>query len=357
MPSKKPAGARAAPAKRSSGGKSAKKGGGGGAAFLLYGAVIAGGLYAGVRAYSFRSRGGVEALKDRASQAIAHLIPGSAAEPRRDPASSDRNSHRSVRSGASEIEHSAPRHPAHRHSRHADSPAGPEPAASHPEPAAAEHSVETATTDASPTAITPLPPTEIDRGSGLRKEVALTFDAGADAKPARQILDTLAQEGVKTTFFLTGEWVRRNPKTAQRIAAEGHEIGNHSWNHPAFTHLSDDAIRDQLRRTESIIRETAGTSSHPYFRPPLGDRDSRVLKLVGDEGFFTIYWSLDSRDSVDKGITAEQIRDRVLGKTGAGSIVLMHCGSQASADALPEILRGLKARGLTPVPISRLLAQ
>lgn len=356
MPSKKPAGARTAPAKKASSGRSGKKGRpGGGATFLLYGAVILGGVYAGVQAHSFRRNGGVEGLKDRASQAIARLIPGSATAPRHEqPASGGASRRHTAATEHRDRNRSGRRRPA---ASSEIASAKSEPTAESHQLPAAEHNVDTATTEQPSTEITPLPPTEIDRGSGLRKEVALTFDAGADWKPARQILDTLAQEGVKCTFFLTGEWVRRNPKTAQRIAAEGHEIGNHSWNHPAFTGLSDEAIRGQLRRTESIIRETAARSSHPYFRPPLGDRDSRVLKIVGEEGFFTIYWSLDSRDSVDKGITAEQIRDRVLGKAGAGSIVLMHCGSQASADALPEILAGLKSRGLVPVTISRLLAE
>jgi peptidoglycan-N-acetylmuramic acid deacetylase len=208
-----------------------------------------------------------------------------------------------------------------------------------------------------PQAVAPVPGMEIDRGSGRRREVALTFDAGADWRPVKQILEALAVERVKCTFFLTGEWVQRNPRTSRLIVEQGHEIGNHSWNHPPFTSLGDEAIRDQLRRTEGIIQETLGLTSRPYFRPPLGSRDSRVLRVVGSEGFFTIYWTVDSRDSVDPGITSFQIRDRVLGKSGPGSIVLMHCGSQATAGAVPEILRGLKSRGLTPVTISRLLTE
>ncbi len=203
----------------------------------------------------------------------------------------------------------------------------------------------------------PFPPVEVDRGSTSRKEVALTFDAGSDWKPVRKIVETLAAENVKSTFFLTGEWVKKNPRSTHLIAESGHELGNHSWDHPAFTGLSDDAIKDQLRRTDEIIEETVGRSSHPYFRPPLGARDTRVKRVVGEQGYLTIYWTLDSRDSVDKGITAEQIRDRILAKTRPGSIILMHCGSRATADALPEIIKGLKERGLTPVPVSRLLQQ
>jgi len=204
--------------------------------------------------------------------------------------------------------------------------------------------------------VAPMPAVEVDRGTGRRREVALTFDAGSDYRPAKQILQALAAEGAQSTFFLTGEWVQKNPKTTRRIADEGHEIGNHSWDHANFTRLSDDAIREQLRRTEEAIREAASRSSRPYFRPPLGARDRRVLKTVGDEGFMTIYWTLDSRDSVDAGITAAQIRDRVLQKAAPGSIVLLHCGSQATADALPDILKALKAQGLKPVTIGQLLS-
>lgn len=203
----------------------------------------------------------------------------------------------------------------------------------------------------------PLPPTEIEKGSGARPEVSLTFDAGADWKPAKQILEALAASKVKATFFLTGEWVKENPKTSRLIAEGGHEIGNHSWDHPAFTKLDDGAIRDQLRRTEEIIKETVERTSRPYFRPPLGDRDPRVRNIVGEEGFLTVYWTLDSRDSVDRGITAAQIKERVLKGAAPGSIILLHCGSQATADALPEILAGLEARGLLQVPVGRLLQE
>jgi len=203
----------------------------------------------------------------------------------------------------------------------------------------------------------PVSPREVDRGAGRRREVSLTFDAGSDYRPVPEILEALSQEGVKATFFLTGEWVRRNPLTTRRIVAEGHELGNHSWNHPPFTSLTDDEIRDQLRRTETMIEQTAGRSSLPYFRPPLGARDRRVLGIIGSEGYYSVYWTLDSRDSVDRGITPDQIRERVVKGVQPGSIVLMHCGSQATADALPEILRGLRQKGLAQVPVGRLLTE
>lgn len=201
------------------------------------------------------------------------------------------------------------------------------------------------------------PGVEIDRASTGRPEICLTLDAGADWKPASKILDTLQSEGVKTTFFLTGEWVKQNPRTTKRIADEGHEIGNHSWSHPDFTQLSESDIADQLDRTEAIVQGTTGKTSKPYFRPPLGARDDRVRRTVGENGYLSIYWTLDSHDSVQKGITAEEITDRVLKNAQPGSIVLLHCGSQATADALPGILAGLKERRLKPVMLSQLLTK
>jgi peptidoglycan/xylan/chitin deacetylase (PgdA/CDA1 family) len=188
-----------------------------------------------------------------------------------------------------------------------------------------------------------------------RGELALTFDAGSDARPVNQILRVLADEQLRCTFFLTGKWVSRFPSTARAIVDAGHEIGNHSWSHPAFTQLSDDEIRDELERTEKVIQETTGATSLPLFRPPLGDRDRRVLKTVADAGYQTIYWTLDSHDSVVKGITQAQIRDRVTRNLRAGSIVLMHCGSQPTADALPEIIAAARSRGLAPVTVGQLL--
>lgn len=190
---------------------------------------------------------------------------------------------------------------------------------------------------------------------GERPEVALTFDAGAAAEPARRILETLKRTGLKATFFLTGQWVRSNPALARRIVEEGHEIGNHSWDHADFTRLSDAQIRDQLGRTEEEIRRTTGRSSRPYFRPPLGARNRRVRELVANSGYFTVYWSLDSRDSVDKGITAAQIEKRVVEGIAPGAIVLLHCGSEPSAEALDSILEGMRRRGLQQVTLSKLL--
>ena len=98
------------------------------------------------------------------------------------------------------------------------------------------------------------------------------------------------------------------------------------------------------RRTRSCCRIT-GEHCAPYFRPPFGGRDKRVLKVAADAGYTPVYWSVDSWDAFKKGITSKEIADRVLERVQGGDIVLMHCGSQPTADALPGLIKDLESRG------------
>jgi len=197
---------------------------------------------------------------------------------------------------------------------------------------------------------------EVDSGETGAKLVALTFDAGSSAEPVPQILRALAERGLHCTFFLTGQWIERYPDSARQIAEAGHELGNHSWSHPAFTSLSDEQIREQLRRTEGIARRVCGRSTKPLFRPPFGARDERVRSVVAEEGYLTIYWTVDSWDSVKKDITPQMITDRVMRRIRPGAIVLMHCGSEATARALPQLLNALDAQGYRVVTVGELLS-
>jgi len=196
---------------------------------------------------------------------------------------------------------------------------------------------------------------EVDAGNPSAKVVALTFDAGSSAAPVPTILRALAQRGLRCTFFLTGQWMERYPDVALQIAEAGHELGNHSWSHPAFTSLTDEQIREQLRRTEETALRVCGRSTKPLFRPPFGARDERVRSVAAEEGYLTIYWTIDSWDSVKKDITPQMITDRVMRHIRPGAIVLMHCGSEATAQALPQLLNALDAQGYRVVTVSELL--
>jgi peptidoglycan/xylan/chitin deacetylase (PgdA/CDA1 family) len=195
---------------------------------------------------------------------------------------------------------------------------------------------------------------EFERNPGAAGEVALSFDGCYDDKPLPKILTTLDHHGYKATFFVAGRFAQRYPHSVKRIADDGMELGNHSWSHPKFTELTDAQIDSQLTRTNDLIREISGQTP-TLFRPPFGDRDNRVRNEVAADGFHTVCWALDSWDSVKKGITSDEISKRVLGRVQPGDVVLLHVGSQATADALPAILEGLDARGLRVVPVSELM--
>ncbi len=196
---------------------------------------------------------------------------------------------------------------------------------------------------------------EVARGSSGSTQIALTFDAGADSRPASKILDVLSRHGIYATFFLTGKWIEKNPELARRIIAEGHEIGNHTYSHKRLTQLSSGEIAEEVDRTEQLALQATGHSTKPYFRAPYGSRDKRVLTVMSALGYRSIYWDLDCWDSVKKGITSAQIEGRVLSKIRNGSIVLMHCGSQPTADALDDLLQKLESEGYHPVRVSDLL--
>src|SRR6185312_17561707 len=109
-----------------------------------------------------------------------------------------------------------------------------------------------------------LPPPPIDPEI---KQVALTFDDGPDPKVTMQILETLEKYNAKATFFMLGSRVEYYPEIAKHIADAGHELGNHTWNHPDLTKASVEKIRDEINRTSSIIENVTGMQS-TVFRPP-----------------------------------------------------------------------------------------
>lgn len=189
----------------------------------------------------------------------------------------------------------------------------------------------------------------VSRVSG--NQVAITFDDGPNPVATPRILDALAAEGVRATFFLLGKHVERWPELAQRVAREGHAIGNHGWHHqklhrrgPAFVEL------DIALGTQAIV---AATGSAPrLFRAPHGFRNPWVSRLAAKQGQRVVGWSLGVWDSDRPG--ADVIVRRALEGTSAGSILLLHDGDgydpagdrTQTAESLSAIIRELRDRGL-----------
>ncbi|WP_047795808.1 LysM peptidoglycan-binding domain-containing protein [Exiguobacterium sp. JLM-2] len=189
------------------------------------------------------------------------------------------------------------------------------------------------------------------------KVVALTFDDGADGANTNKILDILAKNNVKATFFLTGSGANNHPQYIKNIAAKGHQLGNHSYTHPDFTKLTATQMKSELDRTEALIKSLTGKTTKPIFRAPFGAVNSTVLNGVGAAGYgYTIQWNIDTIDW--KGLTASQINTKVQTNIKPGSIVLMHTGAGAPGTplALPTMISQLKVKGYKFVTVSQLLA-
>jgi len=205
---------------------------------------------------------------------------------------------------------------------------------------------------------------DVERIPTTRRVVALTFDAGANADAVPSILATLAREHVTATFFLTGDFVQRFPDAARSIVASGHRLGNHSIDHPAFTSLTDGEIRKQVLEADEQISSVTGQDPEPLFRFPLGDRDARTIAAVNELGYVALRWTVDSLgwQGVTGGRSAAEVTDRVLSTAQPGQIVLMHVGSHPTdgsmldADALPDVIAGLRRAGYGFVTLDALLS-
>ena len=195
---------------------------------------------------------------------------------------------------------------------------------------------------------------EISGGDPASGMVALTFDAGSVDGPALIILDTLRAYNLRVTFFLTGQWVESYPSVARRVAEDGHELSNHTYFHPDLVNLSNEKVLWELDYTNGIIERELGRTSKPWFRPPFGSRNQRVLDLARQLGYRSIYWTLDSGDWRNNA-TAAGVLYKVLQNAAGGDIVVHHVAAYPTAEALPGIIEGLQAQGLRIVTVSELL--
>jgi peptidoglycan/xylan/chitin deacetylase (PgdA/CDA1 family) len=197
------------------------------------------------------------------------------------------------------------------------------------------------------------PPGEIVRGDAARPEIALTFDCGASGVPTPAILDALKAAGVRSTFFITGQWATRYPELTRRIASE-HDIANHSWSHQDFRELSNAQILAEMQQADAAISAIAGVSTKPLWRAPFGSRDSRIMNLIRDAGWpYHIFWTADSGDWLD--ISPAEVRANVSRAARNGAIFVQHCGSTQTAAVLPQIITDLRSRGFELVTVAHLL--
>lgn len=205
-----------------------------------------------------------------------------------------------------------------------------------------------------PTSPTPVPLpmlTNIPASPRDGSVVYLTFDDGPDPTYTNQILDVLARYGARATFFVLGSSVDAHPATAQRIAAEGHALGNHTYYHEALPLQTTDHVLQTVAATNSAIARVNGRGSS-CLRPPYGSMDQRTFDLLAQNGYSISMWEVDSRDwetNDSYAIAAGVLRD-----TGLGNRVLFHDGPTnraATVTAVASVLEVLSARGVQFHPL------
>lgn len=197
---------------------------------------------------------------------------------------------------------------------------------------------------------------------GCGSKIALTFDDGPTRAGTGPILDTLDELKCPATFFFIGHNVQKHPDLVRRATSAGHQVENHSFDHPRLGILRrGEYWKRQWRLTDAAIAAAGGPPHTTFFRPPMGFKSWRMTAAAKTSGVRMVAWSLRAMDGVPT--THDAILHRILPRAQAGDIIALHDGHEphikrdpaATVAALPSIIRGLRDKGLEPVLLSELV--
>lgn len=198
-----------------------------------------------------------------------------------------------------------------------------------------------------------IPGATVNRVGVQDKVVALTFDDGPHGALTPKVLDILRDNNVKGTFFMQGCNVKAHPQVVRRMVEEGHEVGNHTWNHVYLSKISREKVEDQLQRTNEAIRNACGVIP-VVMRPPGGYTNAGVASWARQRfGFTTIMWDVDTNDWRKPGSAV--VAARAVNGAKPGSIILVHDIHASTVAAVDAIVKGLKNRGYQLVTVSELM--
>ncbi|UHA59245.1 polysaccharide deacetylase family protein [Metabacillus litoralis] len=196
-----------------------------------------------------------------------------------------------------------------------------------------------------------LPAEPIYRGHPDKPMVSFIINVAWGNEYIPDMLETLNKYHVKATFFLEGRWVKENPDMAMMIVDAGHEIGNHSYSHPDMSQLSSGNIREQLSKTNEVIKSV--TDINPtWFAPPSGSFKNEVVKIANDMSMKTVMWSVDTIDWQRP--EPHVLVSRVMNKVHNGALILMHPTSSTS-ESLETLILSIKQKGYSFGSVSMLV--
>lgn len=185
-------------------------------------------------------------------------------------------------------------------------------------------------------------------GNTDEKTIYLTFDAGYDNGVLSGILDVLKQKQIKSSFFVTGDFIKRESELLLRIVEEGHIVGNHTWSHKNITTLTYDQLAEELVKVEEEYSRLTQRDMLKIFRPPAGEFNRDALLNVQKLGYSTIFWSLAYKDwETDRQRGSDYTYNQVMNNIHNGAIILMHTVSESNLNALPQIIDSLRDQGYT----------
>ena len=177
--------------------------------------------------------------------------------------------------------------------------------------------------------------------------IALTFDDSPNGKTTERLLDGLQAHGAHATFFVIGEQIEGQEALVRRMAAEGHQIGNHTFTHRRLDNSGAVGLHE-LERTEELLSATLGGSGY-WVRPPWGFASAETLR---ETTVPLIHWSLDTEDwSV---LNADKIAQNIIDHAQSGDIVLLHDAYATSVDAALKAIDVLQVRGYEFVTVEEL---
>jgi len=197
----------------------------------------------------------------------------------------------------------------------------------------------------------------VPRVETSERVVALTFDDGPTPEATDQVLSVLRERGVKATFFVIGGALEQHPELGQRIAQEGHELGNHSYSHERMIFKTPSFIRQEIERTDQLIRNT-GYQGPIQFRPPYGKKFVLLPYYLSKLHRKSIMWDIEPDSDRSVAQHADKIVAYVLSEARPGSIILLHVMYKSGApslNAVSGIIDGLSQRGYKFKTVSELL--
>ena len=191
-------------------------------------------------------------------------------------------------------------------------------------------------------------------GPSVRSQIALTFDDGPTPGVTERILDEFKQRGLHATFFMIGRRIAAAPDLARRVVAEGHEVGNHTFTHPKLTELPPALVEEEIQKTQDVIAGTLGLQP-AWFRPPYLAFRQELGAFVHNRGMRVVEANVDPSDWSQPG--EDKIIEVITRDAKPGAIVICHDMHAQTANAIATVLDRLVAAGLTPVTLSKLMAE